>query len=129
MLDYLVYDEFGLKEVLCICCGKKIKSRMEIRSSSDKNVIIREVAKHADYREIPMLLESGQIAFIMICDDCKFKEMDAKDISDKLNGALRVQLQQEGKLPDMIDAIISEKRFCVVKKADVTEVMAVLKGN
>lgn len=128
MPSYLVYDEFGLKEVRCMSCEKPIKSRMEIRSSSDKNVIIREIAKHADYREIPMILESGQIAFIMVCDDCKFKELEPAILSERLTDALRIQLQQEGKLPDMVDAIIAEKRFVVSRKATVPEVMAVLKG-
>lgn len=128
MSDYLVYDEFGLKEVDCLQCGKPIKSRVEVRSNSDKNVIIREVGRHADYREVPVLLESGQIAFLMVCDDCKFKAVNPIIASDRLNDALKRQLEFEGKLPDMIEAILAEKKFTVLRKAEVVEVMSVLRG-
>jgi hypothetical protein len=129
MSNYLVYDEFGLKEVLCINCWKAIKSRSEIRSLTDSKVIIREISKHADYREIPVILDSGKVAFIMVCDDCKFKDIEPEMISERLNDALRNQLEFEGKLPEMVEAILEEKKFHVSRKADVSEVMAVLKGT
>ena len=40
--------------------------------------------------------------------------------------AFRCQLEYEGKLPDMIDAIIEKKKFTMLRKAEVSEVMAVL---
>jgi hypothetical protein len=129
MVNYLVYDEFGLKEVLCINCGKAIKTRIEIRSSSDDKVIIREISKHADYREMPFILDTNQIAFIMVCDDCKFKEMEMEIISERLTNALREQLKWEGKIPEVIEAIVEQKKFNVQRRAETSEVVEALKGR
>lgn len=129
--NYLVYDEFGLKNVLCMACAKQIKTRAEIRSEIDRNAIIRELSKHADYREIPVILDDKKLAFIMVCDDCKFvniTEMEAKDISEQIRNGLRVQLEYEGKLPDLVEEILKQKNYNVVRKAEVSEVTAALRG-
>lgn len=131
-LDYLVYDEFGLKSVLCMACGKAIKSRAEIRSELDPKLIVRELSKHADYREIPVVLSDGKLAFIMVCDDCKFVPIgdeEAVQLSVQIKNGLRKQLEQEGKLPDLIEAIMGERNFDVKRKAEVSEVTQALRGQ
>jgi hypothetical protein len=131
MMDYLIYDEFGIKEILCIVCGRAIKTRVEIQSNRDPKIIIREISKHSDYKEIPVVLKTNQLAFLMVCDDCKaidIGENEAVEISNSLNFALNKQLEFEGKLPDMAKAIVKEKEFNVLRKADIPEVMAALRG-
>lgn len=130
--DYLVFDEFGLKQVLCMNCSKPIKSRAEIKSNHFPNSIVREVAKHADYREIPVILEGGKLAFIMVCDDCKFFEIgekEAKDLSLQMKNALKMLLGQEGKTPDMIEAVANNSNYNVLRKAEVAEVTAAYRGS
>lgn len=129
--DYLIFDEFGLKQVLCLACAKPIKTRSELKSELYPKLVVRELAKHADYREIPVILEQGKFAFIMVCDECKFVnigEKEAELISNQLQTALRMQLKQEGKLPDLIEQITKEKKFNVLRKAEMSEVTAALRG-
>ena len=122
--DYLVYDEFGLVEVHCMACDKTIKSRQEIKSQLDPNRIIREVAKHADYKEIPIVFSDGNIAFLMVCDECKFIEIDemkAERITTQLNRALRLQLEWEGKEPEIVDEMVMRAERKVLRKAEASE--------
>lgn len=128
-VNYLIFDEFGIERVLCMACAKVIKTRKEIVSKS--GAPIRELSKHNDYKEIPVILNKGQLAFIMVCDDCKFSEIskeDARNISHQLQEALKLQLEHEGKLPDVIETIVKEQNFNVVRKAEVSEVTAALRG-
>lgn len=128
--DYLIFDEFGIKEILCQACANPIKTRAEIKSR-DQKTFIRELSKHLDYREIPVILEEGKLAFIMVCDGCKFIQInddDAKKISDQLKRALKLQLSFEGKLPDLVDEILKSVNYNVIRKAEVAEVTAALRG-
>lgn len=129
--NYLIFDEFGLKQLLCMGCSKVIKSRSEIKSNHYPNSIIRELGKHADYREVPVMLENGRLAFIMVCDDCKFAkigEEEAKDISNQFKEALKAQLIHEGKTNDLIDEVVKHSKYNVLRKAEVSEVTAALRG-
>jgi len=129
--DYLIFDEFGLERILCMQCAKPIKTRSEVVSKLNPKVVIRELAKHADYREIPVILDDEKIAFIMVCDECKFFSIDeekAKNISDQIVNGLRLQLEFEGKLPDLIEGILKTQNYNVKRKAEVFEVTAALRG-
>jgi hypothetical protein len=67
----------------------------------------------------------------MVCDDCKFVaigEEEAKLISKQLRNALALQLEFEGKLPDLISEIIKTASCDVTRKAEVNEVAAVIRG-
>ncbi len=129
--DYLRFDEYGLAVVLCMACGNPIKSRVEQRSMIDPSVIIREVAKHADYREIPVMLSDGNIAFIMVCDACRnvnIGEEQAALITRQLNTAFDQQLTAEGKSRELIDALIANQTRSVVRRAETSETAKILKG-
>ena len=131
MHNYLSFDEFGICMVRCMACGKTIKSRVEIKSNFMDQIIIRELSKHSDYREIPVILKDGKLAFIMVCDDCKFvpiSEEDANCITTQLIQALKMQLEYEGKLPDLIEEILKVRNFKVLRKAEVQEVTAAYGG-
>lgn len=129
--DYLIFDEFGEKEILCMSCGKSIKSRSEIVSQVDPSRVIREMSKHADYREIPVYLSDGNIAFIMVCDECKFTEIDeqnARNITNQIQQALASQLRWQGKTDDIIEEILKQIQRRVIRKADIHEVTHALRG-
>lgn len=129
--DYLVYDEFGLKEVRCMACGKPIKTRQEIPASSDPSKIIREVAKHADYKEIPVFLSDGNLAFLMVCDECRFIDIDepkAARATEQLRRALRQQLSWEGKTEEVIEEILKKSTRAVIRRAEPAEVGNTVKG-
>ena len=129
MHNYLLFDEFGIRAVRCMACGTNIKSRSEIKSSNGS--MIRELSKHADYREIPVLLDGGKLAFIMVCDGCKFipiEDDELKSISWQLEQAFKMQLEFEGKLPDLIDEIVKVRNFKVLRKAEVQEVTSAYGG-
>jgi hypothetical protein len=129
--NYLIFDEFGIERVLCMKCANPIKTRSEIISKTNPKVIIRELAKHSDYREIPVILEGGKIAFVMVCDECKFFKVNdkiAKDISEQIRNGLRLQLEFEGKLPDLIEEVLKTQNYNVIRKAEVFEITAALRG-
>ena len=129
--DYLEFDEFGLKNVRCMACAKPIKSKSEVESKLYPGKIIRDLMKHADYREIPVILDGGKLAFIMVCDECKFVKIgedEAKNITDQLEKALKMQLEFEGKLPDLIEELTKVNKNIVLRKAEISEVSAALKG-
>ena len=126
--NYLIYDEFGEKEILCMSCAKPIKTRVEARSKLDDTKIIREVMKHADYREIPVILSDGNIAFIMVCDDCKFCEVDAEKVTTQLRKAAQVQLEWGGKTADVVEAILNKIERKVIRRAELDEVANAMKG-
>lgn len=120
--DYLIYDVLGMLRVLCMACGVPIKTRSEVD--------LKFMAKHADYREIPVSLSDGNIAFIMVCDDCKFVEIgeEAKKITLQIRKALRTQLIWEGKHPDLVDAIIEGNKREVLRKAETSEVVHAMRS-
>ena len=126
--NYLVYDKFGLKEVKCMRCGHVIKSRSEIVSKTNPQIIIREIGKHPEYREIPVILSDGNIAFIMVCDDCKFKEIDPERVTQQVQDALSLQLLWEGKSQDIVNEILKSITRKVTRKAETSEVANVMKG-
>ena len=127
--NYLVYDKFGLKEVKCMSCGHVIKSRSELVSKTDPTVIIRELGKHSEYREIPVILSDNNIAFIMVCDACKFHEVEPEKVTKQIQDALKLQLVWEGKSLEVIDEILSSITRKVTRKAEPNEVAHVLKGE
>jgi hypothetical protein len=129
--NYLVHDEFGIERILCMACGNPIKSRQEMRSSLDQGKIIRDMAKHAEYREIPVYLNDGNIAFIMVCEACRQDDITpevADKISNQLLKALRSQLEFEGKTEEVIEAVLKETTRKIIRKAEVNEVAKAMKG-
>lgn len=129
--NYLEFDEFGIKFVKCMACSKNIKSRSEIKSTQHPGFVIRELAKHPEYREIPVILDDGKLIFIMVCDECKFvpiEEEDAKLISNQLKEAIKSQLLHEGKMAGLVNEILKTKNYNVLRKAEVSEVTAALRG-
>lgn len=128
---YLIFDEFGLREVLCMCCSDTIKSRTEQRSKLDPSLVLRDMAKHADYREIPVKLSDGNIAFLMVCDACKFVEIgdhEADLVTKQINEAIRQQLEWEGKTTDVINEVLKTLTKRIVRKAEAMEVAQALRG-
>ena len=111
--NYLVFDKFGLKEVKCM---------------TDPTVIIRELGKHSEYREIPVILSDGNIAFIMVCDACKFHAVEPEKVTKQIQGALKLQLLWEGKTEDVVDEILKSITRTVTRKAETSEVANVMKG-
>lgn len=115
-----------------MACGtNKIKTRSEMKSKFDDK-IIRELMKHPEYREVPVLLEDGKLAFIMVCDECKFVPIKGNQpelISKQLSNALKAQLEFEGKLPDLVEELLKVKNYTVLRKAETAEVVAALRGN
>jgi NAD-dependent SIR2 family protein deacetylase len=129
--DYLIYDEFGLKEVHCLCCDEVIKSRVELQSEKHPGSFIREMAKHAQYREMPVVLSDGNISFLMVCEGCKFHQItdvEAERITNQIKDAARTQMLWEGKLPDLIDKILESQTRKVLRNAEVAEVTKAMKG-
>lgn len=128
---YILYDEFGEKAILCMSCGKTIKSRTEVLSKMEPNRVIRELAKHADYREIPVLLSDKNILFLMVCDDCKFVDIGEKEaplVTNQIKEAIRSQLTWSGKTEDVIEETLKRMDRHVVRKAEPGEAATALKG-
>lgn len=129
--NYLVFDEFGEKEILCMSCGKTIKSRAEVMSKMEPGMVIREMSKHADYREVPVSLSDGNISFIMVCDDCKFVDIrkeEAEKITNQIKNAFKTQMIWTGKTEDVIEATLNKVDRKVIRKAELEEVTAAMKG-
>lgn len=125
--DYMIMDEFGEKEIICMACAKTIKSRSEIKT---QNGLVRELAKHADYREVPVILSNGSIAFIMVCDDCKFVhigEVEAALLTKQIFNARRIQLEHKGLTADVIQTILDQFDFPVLRKAENSEVASAMR--
>lgn len=108
--DYLVMDEFGKNELLCMNCGKKIAGRVERESEKFRGKTSFEFMKHSDYREIPFWLKDGTIAFLMFCDECKNVEAgeeEAGKLSEQLRRARIIDLKSSGKTDEFIDLAMS----------------------
>lgn len=129
--NYLIYDEFGEKEILCMSCGKKIKTRSEIQSKKFPGKIIREMSNHSDYREIPVKLSDGNLAFIMVCDDCKFVDINpdnCRRIDNQLRQALKRQMEWHGKTEEIISAVLEKNKRTVTGRAEPSDVALAMKG-
>lgn len=129
--NYLVIDDIGEKEVLCMACSKVIKSRQEIPSKNNKDRFIYSMSQHADYKEIPVILSDGNISFLMVCDDCKFSDIteeNAAKITSQISNALKSQLEHSGKSPDLIDEIIKNINRKVVRRAETSEAAKAMRG-
>ena len=127
-IDYLIMDEFGVKQVLCMSCGIPIKTRSEIKSMIDPRLVIREMAKHPEYKEMGVILSDGNVCFIMICDGCKFNDIEPEKISQQLQNAYRTQFLWEGKDKDLVEEVLKTNSRKVIRKADTFEMAKALKG-
>jgi len=130
-VDYLILDEFGTKEILCLGCGVPVKSRMEIRSQKFSGQIIRELSSHNNYKEIPFIRENGSISFIMVCSDCVQIEITPEHICkiiEQIKSALKKQFIWEGKEEFLVDEIIKEKFSPILRKAEVQEVTKAMRS-
>jgi hypothetical protein len=130
--DYLVFDELGIKQVGCMACGNAIKTRKQIPSDLSNGKVVWDLAKHADYREIPVVLSDMKISFLMICDSCRFVDIGKKEadlITGQLQRAKYQELEFEGKDKLIIDVLMEpwNKRF-IMRKAEPIDIEEMMRG-
>lgn len=121
--DYLVMDEFGRKELLCMCCGKKVAGRVERESEKFRGKTSLDFMKFADYREVPFFLKDNSIAFLIFCDEHKNVEPDADKLSQQIRRARIMDLKNSGKTQDFIDEVMANfERKSVIRKLTGEEI-------
>jgi hypothetical protein len=110
-------DEFGRKELLCMCCGKKIAGRVERESEKFRGKTSFDFMKFADYREIPFFLKDGSVAFLIFCDEHKNVEPQTDKLTDQLFRARVMELSNSGKTQGFIDNVmVNFKNKAVVRR-------------
>ncbi|MEE8208245.1 MAG: hypothetical protein V3T88_04725 [Nitrosomonadaceae bacterium] len=70
--DYLVYDEYGLKQVNCMRCNTPIKERTIrlSRVSEGRNIYIESVRSLSNFAAVPVVLSDGSWTNILMDRDC-----------------------------------------------------------
>jgi len=123
---YLTYDKYGLCEVRCMYCDKSIKSRMEEPSKIDPKRFVYAISKHANYREIPVLLSDSTVAFLMVCDEHEGLSLSVDDLelfSQMILDGKKLEMENQGRPKAIIDATLehlSKKR--VVRRLTQQEI-------
>lgn len=132
--DYLTYDNYGLAEIRCMACNIPIKTRMEEPSKINPSRFVYVLGKHANYREIPVLLSDNSISFVMVCSDMEnlpITEKEAPLISHQICNAKRMELEYEGRPNDLIEVVlnnmIAKKR--VLRRLTPQEIKERFGGN
>jgi hypothetical protein len=78
--NYLVYDEYGLKQVNCMRCNVVVKERVLrlSRVKDDEPIYIESVKSLSNFTAVPVELDNGSWTNILMCKDCK-KEYQLTD--------------------------------------------------
>lgn len=124
--DYILFDEFGLKEIRCMASGKVVANRVERESEKFQGKTSFQLSKHADYREIPYLLKDGSVCFLIFCDEHKGTEVGESEallVTDQIRRAKIAELKNSGKTEDFIEKImVGFERKSVVRKLTDDEI-------
>lgn len=121
--DYLVMDEFGRKELLCMYCGKKVAGRVERESEKFRGKTSFDFMKFSDYCEIPFFLKDNSIAFLIFCDEHKNNDPDTDKLSQQIRRAKIMEMRNSGKTQDFIDQVmVNFENKSVIRKLTGEEI-------
>jgi hypothetical protein len=124
--DYIAFDEFGLKEIRCMASGKVVASRIERESERFRGKTSFQLARYADYREVPYFLKDGSVCFLIFADEHKGTEIGEKEaalITEQIHRAKILELKNSGKTDDFIEKVLTNfDQKSVVRKLTDDEV-------
>jgi len=132
--DYVTYDQYGLVEARCMATNVPIKTRMEEPSRLDSKRFVYVVGKHANYREIPVLLADNSVSFLMVSSEMEHVvvgEPEAAKITDQIIRAKQLELENAGRSREIVSAVIAGMRDKkkVLRRLTPQEIKKIFGGN
>lgn len=87
-MDYIEFDEFGLKELRCMNCKHQIAGRTYIelpsRTDPSKKVNVLAMTRFSNHAQVRVDLSDGTYADIPVCSMCTSSVLDLDGISKQL---------------------------------------------
>lgn len=128
--DYVVFDDIGVRTMLCMCCGKN-----EIAGTTYDEVLSRTVPGtyekvraykyHSNIRYREVVLSDGSFADIMVCRDCLSTPMDLEKITRQIKDAAMQEMIVTGKSEQTVkDFLKRSDKLKVLKETGRTIIPA-----
>ena len=118
-VNYLTYDDRGLREVRCMKgCGAILSQRVETREHTIEGILIREkTIQQAHTRQYKVLLQDGSYQNVLVCSDCYLKcsEADFKDFEETSAWGWKEEIKHTRKIDDK-EAEAEVEKMCKRKK-------------
>jgi len=104
--NYTVCDDFGVKELKCMCCGAQIGGRTYTEVPSRTNPAVMEKVMtygyHSNIRFKEIELSDNSVAQIMICQDCVNESIDKDKVMNQIKVAWEDECTKSGLSADKI---------------------------
>jgi hypothetical protein len=99
-MAYVEYDEYGLSKLKCMNCGEIVGGRTYIELPDKKNigktVNVLAFSLHANHHEIPYDASNGACTRLILCTDCKDKDLDLDKIDKEIIKAMKAEFEYNG---------------------------------
>lgn len=113
MIDYIEYDEIGMKEVRCMNCKTPVAGRTYIelpdREHIGKKVKVLTLKKYANYRQVKFNLSDGSYMEPIVCVACEKIDMDETAIMAQVNKGWELSMKDKGMPSDKIKELLGKK--------------------
>ncbi len=119
-MDYVEFDEFGLKELRCMNCKIPIAGRTYItlpsRSEPGKTENVLAMSRYANHKQVGVNLSDGTYAELPVCSECALKPaLDVLELSNQLLAGWELELFAAGKSRSDVAEMKWAKRRLKVK--------------
>lgn len=120
--DHLVYDELGLKEIRCMCCGTLIAARTytEIDSKTEigkkVNVMIIVPRPLPNLQIVEVERHDKTKSFAKFCKDCAKGNLDLVEIGKQIEKTWRGDFKHNGMGQGDINKVIKKMNFEIKRR-------------
>lgn len=116
--DYVDFDEFGIANIRCMCCGTPVITRTYVERTSivdhSKKVQVMAMKRLSNHTEMAVRLSDGSLTGLPHCTDCAERPMDVAALHNLRIRAMTAELQWAGKEPQLIEAVMAPNRDTTV---------------
>ncbi|MEO0215655.1 MAG: hypothetical protein ABIL14_01390 [candidate division WOR-3 bacterium] len=103
MDSYISFDEFGITEIRCMCCGEPVAQRtyVEVQSRVDpsKKEKVLAISRFSNWKQINVRLSDGTSCSPIVCTDCNNHPdpWDYNQLMDQVKRGWEEELKFAGK--------------------------------
>ena len=115
-MDHIVYDEFDLLSVHCICCNCIVRKRVEIPSKKDPSKLVYAFMTLSNYREVEVELSDGSRMYPMFCAECVNEKIDEEKTMEIVKRGWSKEMRYRGRPEIAIKRMEEEKENLAIMK-------------
>ena len=119
-MDYIEYDDIGMKEIRCMNCKTPVAGRTYIelpdREHEGDTVKVMTLKKYANWRQVKFDLSDGTYMEPIVCSTCEKKDMDKDSIMGQVTRGWELSMKDKGISSDKVKALLASKRGLKIEK-------------